>query len=283
MAGLEDARRAYAEELRFVADVQSETLIEAFASVPRERFLGPGPWQVMNEMTMSMRETAEARDLYHNVLVSIDASKTLNNGSPALWARLLDLMRPARGERIAHVGTGTGYYSAILAELVGADGHLVAIEVEPELARRTAENLADRANADVIEGDGTVVDPGPVDGFVISAGATHPVSLWLDRLEPGARLLLPLTVDTPVLGFGGVLLATRLDGGYAARFVNRVGIYPCHGARDPECNERLQKAFARGLDAVLAVRSLRRDSHEETDTCWLHGDGFCLSTREVAA
>src|SRR5262249_37440387 len=40
------ARRAYAEELRFGARVRSPALVAAFASVPRERFLGPGPWRV---------------------------------------------------------------------------------------------------------------------------------------------------------------------------------------------------------------------------------------------
>src|SRR5512146_1491733 len=41
---LEDARRAYAEEIRAVADIQCDRLIEAFARVPREVFLGSGPW-----------------------------------------------------------------------------------------------------------------------------------------------------------------------------------------------------------------------------------------------
>jgi protein-L-isoaspartate(D-aspartate) O-methyltransferase len=40
------ARRWYAEELRFSAHVGSRAVIDAFATVPRERFLGPGPWNI---------------------------------------------------------------------------------------------------------------------------------------------------------------------------------------------------------------------------------------------
>src|SRR5262245_30957930 len=43
---LDDTRRAYAEEIRAVADIRCEALIEALARVPREDFLGPGPWLV---------------------------------------------------------------------------------------------------------------------------------------------------------------------------------------------------------------------------------------------
>src|SRR6266498_620719 len=72
----------YAEELRAVANLQSEAVVRAFAKVPREHFLGPGPWQVLNPSHMIeennegsyYRETADAdpKLLYHNILVAID-------------------------------------------------------------------------------------------------------------------------------------------------------------------------------------------------------------------
>src|SRR5262249_5270313 len=44
---LDAARRDYAEELRVRARLRNEALVQAFATVPREHFLGPGPWQLM--------------------------------------------------------------------------------------------------------------------------------------------------------------------------------------------------------------------------------------------
>jgi protein-L-isoaspartate(D-aspartate) O-methyltransferase len=41
---LDEIRRYYAEEIRAVANIQTEALIAAFGKVPREHFLGPGPW-----------------------------------------------------------------------------------------------------------------------------------------------------------------------------------------------------------------------------------------------
>ncbi|HXW92010.1 MAG TPA: hypothetical protein VEK33_15790, partial [Terriglobales bacterium] len=43
---LEDCRQFYAEEIRLAANINSATLIEAFMRVPRENFLGPGPWKI---------------------------------------------------------------------------------------------------------------------------------------------------------------------------------------------------------------------------------------------
>lgn len=92
MADLLALREYYAEELRAVANLRSEALVKAFAKVPREHFLGLGPWQVRspdNEDYWTTKD-ADPRRLYHNILVAIDASRHLNNGHPSFLAFLLD-------------------------------------------------------------------------------------------------------------------------------------------------------------------------------------------------
>jgi protein-L-isoaspartate(D-aspartate) O-methyltransferase len=69
------------------------------------------------------------------------------------------------------------------------------------------------------------------------------------------------------------------DDPLAARFLCRAGFIDFQGARDPALSRRLAAALRRDLGA--AVRSLRRDAHTEDETCWLHGDGWCLSRRET--
>jgi protein-L-isoaspartate(D-aspartate) O-methyltransferase len=105
---LDTRRQFYAEELRAVANLQSGALVKAFAKVPREHFLGPGPWQILNPSFDSYRTTPDAdpKHLYHNVLIAIDAGRQLNNGQPsglALWFDALDLQE---GNRVVHVGCG---------------------------------------------------------------------------------------------------------------------------------------------------------------------------------
>jgi len=285
MNDLDLARAYYAEELRAVSDLQSEALVRAFAKVPREHFLGPGPWQVRSPGIEGYYATKDAdpRRVYHNMLVAIDATRNLNNGHPGFLAFLIDSLKLQEREHVVHVGCGTGYYTAIMAEVVGHQGHVTAIEVDHELAGQARNNVSYLPHVQVLEGDGGETDPGLSDAILINAGVTHPRSLWLDSLRPGGRLILPLTVtdDDDSSGEGRFLKVTRQPAGLTACFISGVGIFSCVGGRDAELNQRLKEAFER--DDWKSVQSLRREPHEPADTCWLHADNFCLSRLGVAA
>jgi protein-L-isoaspartate(D-aspartate) O-methyltransferase len=75
---VEEARRWFAEELRHTARVQSAAVVEAFATVKREQFSGPGPWRLLSPIRMADYWTTESADpthLYHDVLVAIDETQ----------------------------------------------------------------------------------------------------------------------------------------------------------------------------------------------------------------
>jgi protein-L-isoaspartate(D-aspartate) O-methyltransferase len=281
MSDLEAVRAWYAEELRYVAGVKSRDIVRAFATVPRERFLGPGPWLINNATVREPfwpTDDDDPRRLYHNILVAIIPEQRLNNGLPSLWACLYDQLDLAPGKRVLHLGCGTGYYSAVLAEIVGPTGQVTAVDVEEALVARAREALASWPQAAAIAADGSSYTPGPVDTIIVNAGATHPLPLWLDALSPAGQLLLPLTGEQ---GWGQTLLVTRRSegGGFAARFAGYVGIYHFAGARDAAMAQRLDAAFKGG--GMEAVKSLRREAHAEDESCWLHGEGWCLSRREA--
>jgi protein-L-isoaspartate(D-aspartate) O-methyltransferase len=294
---LDDIRRFYAEEIRAVANVQTERLVAAFAKVPREHFLGAGPWQIANPDSWqamspsaqmkgggSYRTTVDAdpKHLYHNIVVAIDADRQLNNGQPSGLAAWLDALELREGERVVHVGCGVGYYTAIITEVVGLRGHITGVELDADLAERARKNLAYLKQAEVVQADGGEYAPEAADAIFVNAGATHLRAVWLDSLRPAGRLIVPLTAakDESANGMGFMLKVKREDEGYAARFISPVMIFPCIGSRNAESNQHLREAMMRGNWG--AVQSLRRDSHDLSDTCWLHGDGFCLSTLPVA-
>jgi protein-L-isoaspartate(D-aspartate) O-methyltransferase len=279
-ASLAEARRFYAEELRHVANVSDHRVVAAFASVPREHFVPPGPWQIYGTLDGAYWQTPDddPHRLYHNVLVALLPDKRLNNGEPSLWAWHLDRLGLRPGQRVLQIGSGLGYYTAILAELVGGMGQVRAIEIEPELARAARDNLAPWPQVEVIEGSG--LDPadgrleGPWDAIIAFAGAAMPVTAWHTRLAEGGTALQPLTTEA-----GGIVLRVdRRAAGFAARAAGRIWIYPCLGARDKADIDRLGHAFAR-LEFQF-IRSLRLDPHDADGACWLHGDGWCLSCRE---
>ena len=282
MGDLDEIRHYYAEELRAVSNLQSAALVRAFAKVPRERFLGPGPWQVFTPDSESDWTTKDAdpRQLYHNLLVAIDAERRLNNGYPSFLAFLIEQLELKEGNHVVHVGCGPGYYTAVIAEVVGPTGRVTALEIDSQLARRAQSNLSYLPQVNIIEGDGGEKDPGPCNAILVNAGATHPRSIWLDSLRAGGRLILPLTVTGDEGGTeGAILKITREPAGFAASFVSRVGIFPCAGARDAALNRKLTAAFKRGGEK--SVQSLRRDKHKESDACWLHDDIFCLSKMAI--
>ena len=283
MSELDEIRHYYAEELRAAANLQSEALVRAFAKVPREHFLGPGPWQVFTPYSESDWTTKDAdpRQLYHNLHVVIDAERRLNNGYPSFLASLIEQLELNEGDHVVHVGCGPGYYTAVMAEVVGPTGQVTAMEIDSQLTRWAQSNLSYLPQIKIIECDGGEEDPGPCDAILVNAGATHPRSIWLDSLRPGGRLILPLTVTDDEGGTkGGIIKITRERAGFTASFVARVGIFPCAGARDADLNEKLKEAFKRGDEK--SVQSLRRDQHESSDVCWFHGESFCLSKMAVA-
>jgi protein-L-isoaspartate(D-aspartate) O-methyltransferase len=220
---------------------------------------------------------SSAAAVYHDVLIAYNEERRLNNGQPSLWAFVFDKLKIIQGERVLHLGCGAGYYTAILAELVGPTGDVSALEIEKWLADCACEALAPWPRVRVTHGDGASDGFGEFDIIVASAGATHPLPSWLRSLRPNGRLIFPLTVNN---GPGGMLLVTRLAGDdFAARFLCSAGFYEFAGARDANVSDRLQQALAR--DRGVSVKSARTDAHAEDGSCWLHGDGWCLSRREV--
>jgi protein-L-isoaspartate O-methyltransferase len=159
----------------------------AFAAVAREDFLGPGPWQIVR-WGGGYRATPDPDPvyLYTDDVIGILPERNLNNGQPSLHAALIAAAAPQPGEHVVHVGAGVGYYTAILAELVGAMGRVTAIEFDAELAARATANFAQTPHARVVHGDGARVLFEPAD--VIRA--TRLADIWLDRLKEGRRLIL---------------------------------------------------------------------------------------------
>ena len=283
--GLAAYRRFYAEEIAAVTAIRSRALIDAFAKVPREDFLGPGPWQIggLDMMAAQVKycetEDADPCRIYHNLVVVIDRERNLNNGHPGTLAAWIDKLQLAPGEHVVHIGAGLGYYTAILAEMVGRSGHVTGIEVDADLARRARQSLAPWPNVELITGDGGEFDPGSVDAIFVNAGVTHPQALWLDRLKDGGRLLIPLTFDVGGgIGKGVMMLVQREGERYSARLVSLVMIYSSPSIRNAEMNATIARQI--GSKKVFSVQSLRRDAHEEEEMCWLHGPGFCFSQRE---
>ena len=280
-ASIESARAHYARQVTAGVDGGEigRALLEAFARVERERFLGPPPWRIYSPLDQTVAFESDPREVYRDALVVLSADEGINNGQPSLHARCLGAVRPHPGDTALHIGAGTGYYSALLAELVGPSGRVHAYEIDATLAERAGAALAERPNVTVHAQSAFAAPLPAADVVYVNAGASHPPAEWLAALRHGGRLVFPLTGDD---GSGVMLLVERPErASHAerdrARVIAHVQFIACSGARDALQAECVSQALARG--GAERVRSLRRATPPDA-SCWCAGTGWWLSTDE---
>jgi protein-L-isoaspartate(D-aspartate) O-methyltransferase len=268
-------RRFYARYVTAKARITEPRIVDAFASVRRELFLGKGPWNIPVGDGYLSTETDDPIVLYQDILVGLDQRREINNGEPSLHAKCIGAAVPQSGEVVIHVGAGTGYYTAILAHLVGPAGRIHAYEIDAELAHRASRNLEKFKAVTVLSASALEATLPSADVIYVSAGATHVPLIWLDALAIGGRLVLPLT---PNEGAGCILVVTRQSAAaYAARVFSPAYFIPCIGARDDAQSRVLGAAL--GAGTCGEVRSLRR-GNDCDQTAWCVGGGWWLSTGE---
>jgi protein-L-isoaspartate(D-aspartate) O-methyltransferase len=277
-------RAAYAKQILAAARVDNARLDAAFSATRREDFLGPGPWPILRWFReYVLTPDADPVYLYTDDLIGILPERRINNGQPSLHAHLIHRASPAAGERVVHVGTGAGYYTAILAHLAGPSGRVTGIEYDSELAARAKANLAPHPTVEIVEGDGALVSFDEADVIYVNAGCTRPAESWLDRLADGGRLILPMTSDqgfganSPerMASAGAVFRIERRGHDYFATWISSVAIFPCAGSRDEVSERALAEAFAKG--GWQQVTRLYRDQEISEERCWLRGSGWCLA------
>jgi protein-L-isoaspartate(D-aspartate) O-methyltransferase len=283
---LQVLRRAYAKQIVHAARASDPRLEKALAELRREDFLSAGPWQLMRfPGGYQITPNDDPVYLYQDVPVAIIPEKGLNNGQPSFLTSLISVGELQDGESAVHIGTGTGYYTAIMANLAGQNGRVVGIEFEPELASRARDNLVRFSGIEVIQGDGSTTPLEPADVIFVNAGASHPAQTWLDALKLGGRMVLPLTVSyTTEQGHsmtrGATFLIRRDMNGYAARCISGVHIYPCAGMRDDASEKALVESFEKGGfesgDLGRVTRLYRTDDIPEK-RCWLRAPGWSLA------
>ena len=272
-------RAFYAQLICAAAKTTDPRIEQAFLNVKRELFAGPGPWSIsFGGHAYVVTPDDDPAFLYQNALLALDPARGVNIGMPGAHAYWLSGTGVREGETVLQIGAGTGYYTAILAELAGPDGRVYAYEIDERLAALARDNLKGIATVELRERSGIASDLPDVDVIYVCAGAAQPATEWLAALRPGGRLVFPLA---PEGVHGGMLMITRPDEGAAwpAKFLGRAQFIGCAGLQDADAGRRLAEAFAKGWESVQSLR--RGDTPDET--CWFAGDGWWLSTAPAAA
>ena len=230
---------------------------QVFATVPREAFLPPPPWQIMVEHQYLETASNDPAQLYINALVALDAARGINNGEPALHASWIGAAAPRPGETVCHVGAGTGYYTAMLSLLVLPEGKVFAYEIDAQLAVAARRNLEPYANVTLSHADAVTAKLPACDIVYVNAGVVAPPAAWLRSLRDGGRIIFPWR---PTEKIGLAVLATLGTSGFSVRIVGSAWFIPCIGASDSRIS--LKKPGPRG---ARASRSIVLASEREPD------------------
>jgi len=271
-------RKLYAQLVLANGNVSSDNrrLLKAFSSMRREDFVGVGPWYIRAPIGYIETPSNHCEHLYQDVLIALEKESGINNGQPSLHARSINALQIKPGEKIAHIGAGTGYYSAILAYVTGKSGQVMAFEIDADLAQAASSNLSPYSNVTVNAASGINENFPEVDVIYVSAGVTHPASIWLDKLRPGGRLMFPWTGDNHR---GGMILLRKISLDYFAFTpICGVNFIPCTGLRDTDIGIRLTQAIEDGQH--MRVKSLRRNSSPDETNCFAT-DNWWLSSEEL--
>ncbi len=228
-----EVRAEYARRMAAESGSDDRRLEQAFAEVPREDFVGPGPWMIMGLKAALAGDRyirtpdGDPAHLYQNALVALDPAKGINNGEPFLHAAWIGAVAPQPGETVSHIGAGTGYYTAILAKLVQPGGTVAAYEIDPHLANKATRNPAAYDNVTLIAGDAVNLPLPASDIIYVNAGVAAPPARWLSALKLGGRLVFPWRPSEEV---ALSVLVTRQQTGLAFRPLMPSWFIPCIGA-----------------------------------------------------
>ncbi len=155
--------------------IRDERLLNAMARVPRHEFV-----------------EAHYRDqAYEDHPLPIGAGQTVSQ--PYIVALMLELLRLDSSSKVLEIGTGSGYQTAVLAEL-GA--HVYSMERHAQLAREAQQRLSSLGynNVNVLVGDGTegLAEYAPFDAIIVSAAASQIPDPLFDQLREGGRMIIPV-------------------------------------------------------------------------------------------
>jgi protein-L-isoaspartate(D-aspartate) O-methyltransferase len=167
-------------------------VVEAMANTPRELFVPE-----------NIRHMA-----YQDHPLPIGWGQTIS--APHMVAIMCDVLDLQEGMKVLDVGTGSGYHAAVMANMVGPEGHVYSVERIPELVAVARHNLkeAEIANVTVVEGDGTLGIPehAPYDRINVAATAPEVPQPLKDQLKVGGKLVIPVGTC-----YQELLLVTRTE------------------------------------------------------------------------
>ncbi len=173
-------QRGLIDTLKAEGSLRSERVEDAFLAVPRHLFLRHLiPEQVYLDENIPTKHS--------------ESGEVISSASqPSVVADILEQLDLQPGQKILEIGAGTGYNAALLAHLVGKEGHVVSLDIDEDIVLGARDNLAHVgvANVRVERADGHYgfEASAPYDRIVMSTSSPDVFPAWVKQLKEGGRL-----------------------------------------------------------------------------------------------
>jgi len=180
----EKERKLLVEGLISQGILRSNIVIKAMLKVRREDYL----------------PSDEKRYAYVDSPLPIGCGRTIS--APHMVSIMNEALELHQGLSVLEIGAGSGYHAATIAEVIAPEGarvkgHVYTIEIVPELANFSRENIAKTGYADrvtVIEGDGSIgyMEKAPYDRIVVTAAAPRVPEPLVQQMKNGGVMVIPV-------------------------------------------------------------------------------------------
>ncbi|GAA4552730.1 methyltransferase, FxLD system [Amycolatopsis samaneae] len=242
-------RAALVEKMVAEGDLRTDAVIAAFATVPREAFAPDAPLsQVYTREDVVITKRDE------------NGSATSSVSAPWIQAQMLEQADIRPGMRVLEIGSG-GYQAALIAELVGPDGEVATVDIDPFVVDRARHFLDatgyERVQVLRVDAEGGVPEHAPFDRIIVTAGAWDIPPAWIEQLATNGVLVVPLRLR----GLSRSFAFSLEEGKLVSRSYRLCGFVPMQGAGANDEHLVLLNGEDVGLridgDPVLDVGGLR--------------------------
>jgi protein-L-isoaspartate(D-aspartate) O-methyltransferase len=222
----DDAREAMVSDQLQRRGIIQARVLEAMGRVPRERFV----------------ERGQEDQAYEDRALAIECDQTISQ--PYIVGLMTQALALAGDEKLLEIGTGSGYQTAILAELAA---RVVSIERHAELSRRAAALLAELGykNVRLVVGDGSAgwPDEAPYDRIIVTAAASQTPEPLFAQLRERGILVIPIgDRDSQTLQ-----AIHKIDGHPRPTTLSGCRFVPLVGAFNMECKSLTLKDLSRRI------------------------------------
>ncbi len=180
MASFSEQRSEMVERYKRGGYIRSSRVEEAIMAVPRELFMEP-----------QYRKYA-----YYDQPFPIPGDGRQTISAPYMYPVTYEPLKLEQGQRFLEIGAGSGYGAAIAQELVGSDGLVVTVEINPDTYRFAEKNLKEAGYGDIVVvlGDGTLGYPelAPYDAVSITASTPDIPPPIYTQMAENSRLVAPV-------------------------------------------------------------------------------------------